>query len=151
MKALLIVLLLPACGYLGNPDGFRAVNLTHGQETQVKSAMTAWNIATGDTRHMELDDEGGSSIEIVDDAHPENPAADGSEWHSYAPIGGGRSRILIERTVTGDRFREIILHELGHHLGCRHEADGTVMDKDNQETTELTEADIACAGDLEPI
>lgn len=134
---------LSGCQYLGDPDQFRIENLDQSQRAEVKSAMQEWNSAIDGAQVLELNEEGGSVISVTDwDSDAEG------NCRAAGPLG---SDIRIKPHLANAQFRNVVLHELGHHLGCAmHESHGNVMADTADETKlqHLTDTDIACAKTL---
>ncbi len=134
---LMLSVALSGCQYLGDPDQFRIENLDQSQRAEVKSAMQEWNSAIDGAQMLELNEDGGSVIRVTD-------------WGSDAAgdcvsAGPSGSRIRVKPGLTSIQFRNVVLHELGHHLGCFH-GDGVMRPDSEREIVEtLTQDDIDCA------
>ena len=134
---LMLSVALSGCQYLGDPDQFRVEHLDQSQVAEVKSAMREWNAALDGAQELELNEDGGSIVSVTD-------------WNSDAAgdcvsAGPSGSRIRVKPGLTSIQFRNVVLHELGHHLGCFH-GDGVMAPDSEREIVEtLTQDDIDCA------
>lgn len=141
MLKYLIPLMLSAC-FLGRPEVHFAGDrgFTQEQREAIDAAAREWSEATGyDVRVMRWDSDWSEEKHTLAVACLGAPTDRSIAWTT--PHG---SVFIIPSKVPDGFWDEVVLHEIGHVLGCKHHEFG-VMEPSVGHYHHLTAADVACA------